>query len=876
MTFSAGVWPFSGRDAELSVVSRALLRQGVVVIAGQPGVGKSRLAREAVDRTADGAGSGIAVGTESARDVPLGAFAPWLEVDASRPSDVSAIQRATDALEARGTAYVLCVDDAHLLDAVSATVLHQLALRQAVRLVVTVRTGEPAPDAVTALWKDDLAERIELAPLDEATTQTLVRAALGGPVEAATEHRLYANSGGNVLWLRHLVEAERAAGRLVRHTDSWRLDRHPSISPALDELVAARLGRLSDIERRVLELLALGEPLGVPLLQRLTTPDAVEELADRSLIRLEQDGVRSELWLGHPLYGEVLRARMSPLRARRLRGELSEALGAYGGRRSGDALRRAVLALGGDAAPEPAMLLKAASQAAALTDVELAGRLFRAARDAGAGFEAHIGLGQILTWLMRPDEAEAELAAAAAAAGDDDQRTQAAATRFTLLHFVLGRPDDARAVLEEAEASTSSPASHATLTAARAIQAVATNRLDEGHAKAFEALGVPDTPPLALIWASWGEGLRRAVSGVGEPLAPLVRAGVDAARRTADAATWQMNLGYAEVLDATLCADFDRGRARVAWLRDQPGPFAAPFVALYEARIALETGRPATAVRLMESILPYFPGLGGGWSRTLHTIVGEGLAMMGDAEGARAALARADEAAHPGVLVFDAELELARGLLCAADGRLAEAIARTTGAAAQARAAGQFALEVLARHTAVGFGDRTQPARLAELAGIVDGRRAGAAHAHALALSRRDVDALLEASRRLEEIELVRFAAEAAAQAAVIAREAGRTSDAMSAAGRAAELAERCEDARTPALVASVSPLRVSDREREVIHQAARGLTNRQIAEALHVSVRTVESHIYRACSRLGLNDRAALIDALVPPRLRERSPELQ
>ena len=86
MTFSAGLWPFSGRAAELTVVTRALARQGVVVIAGQAGVGKSRLAREVVSRTADGTGSGIAVGTESARGVPLGAFAPWLEVDGSRPS----------------------------------------------------------------------------------------------------------------------------------------------------------------------------------------------------------------------------------------------------------------------------------------------------------------------------------------------------------------------------------------------------------------------------------------------------------------------------------------------------------------------------------------------------------------------------------------------------------------------------------------------------------------------------------------------------------------------------------------------------------------------------------------------------------------------
>ena len=876
MTRSAGGWPFAGRDAELAAVTRALGRHGVVVIAGPAGVGKSRLARELVGRVADATGSGFAVATESARDVPLGAFAPWLDVDGSRPSDVSAIQRATEALEAHGPSYVLGVDDAHLLDAVSATVLHQLALRRAVRLVVTVRTGEPAPDAVTALWKDDLAERLELAPLDAEQTHVLVRAVLGGPVEAATEHRLHATSGGNVLWLRHLVESERAAGRLVHDENTWRLDRPPTISPALDELVATRLGRLSEDERRALELLALGEPLGLSLVERLVTAEAVEELAERSLVTLSQDGARSELRLAHPLYGEVLRARLSPVRARRLRGELSQALGATGGRRSGDELRRAVLALGGDTEPDADMLLTAASQAASLTDVELAERLFRAARDAGAGFPAHLGLAQLLTWLMRPDDAEAELAAATAAAADDDQRALAAATRFFLLHFVLGRPDDARAVLDRAEADTSTVPARAVLTAARASQAVAENRLEEGRRAAAEALSVTDTPPLALIWGAYAEGLGRALSGVGEPLAPVVARGIEAARHRADAATFQMNLGYAEVLDASLRADFPRARARVAWLREQPGPFAAPFVALYEGRIALETGRPATAVRHMESILPYFPGLGGGWTKMLHVIVAEGRAMMGDGDGARAALARADQAAHPGVLMADPELELARGLLCAAEGRLAEAIARATGAAAHARATGQYAVEVLARHTAVTFGDRTQPARLADLARIVDGRRAPAAHAHALAFSRRDVDALLAASQQLEDAELVMFAAEAAAQAAVIAREGDRAADATRAAARAAELAERCENARTPALVASVSPLRVSDREREVIHQAARGLTNRQIADALHVSVRTVESHIYRACTRLGLNDRAALIDALVPGRPRDRAGEMQ
>ncbi|HWN35409.1 MAG TPA: helix-turn-helix transcriptional regulator [Pseudonocardia sp.] len=42
-------------------------------------------------------------------------------------------------------------------------------------------------------------------------------------------------------------------------------------------------------------------------------------------------------------------------------------------------------------------------------------------------------------------------------------------------------------------------------------------------------------------------------------------------------------------------------------------------------------------------------------------------------------------------------------------------------------------------------------------------------------------------------------------------------------------------------------------------------MSNKQIAERLHVSVRTVEGHVYRACTRLGLTDRAALATLVGP-----------
>ena len=53
-------------------------------------------------------------------------------------------------------------------------------------------------------------------------------------------------------------------------------------------------------------------------------------------------------------------------------------------------------------------------------------------------------------------------------------------------------------------------------------------------------------------------------------------------------------------------------------------------------------------------------------------------------------------------------------------------------------------------------------------------------------------------------------------------------------------------------------------RERQLAELAGRGLSNAEIAERLVVSVRTVESHLFRAMQKLGVSDRreiASLID---------------
>jgi DNA-binding NarL/FixJ family response regulator len=67
---------------------------------------------------------------------------------------------------------------------------------------------------------------------------------------------------------------------------------------------------------------------------------------------------------------------------------------------------------------------------------------------------------------------------------------------------------------------------------------------------------------------------------------------------------------------------------------------------------------------------------------------------------------------------------------------------------------------------------------------------------------------------------------------------------------------------------------RLTPQEFEIATLAASGLTNKQIAERMFLSHRTVGGHLHRAFPKLGIATRAALRDALdnLPPEHLPRS----
>ncbi|MFG3073261.1 LuxR C-terminal-related transcriptional regulator [Streptomyces sp. NPDC048225] len=135
------------------------------------------------------------------------------------------------------------------------------------------------------------------------------------------------------------------------------------------------------------------------------------------------------------------------------------------------------------------------------------------------------------------------------------------------------------------------------------------------------------------------------------------------------------------------------------------------------------------------------------------------------------------------------------------------------------------------------------------------GRLTGVFAAHADALAREDGPALDRVAEELERRGFLLFAAEANAQAVRVHRD---PSAARTARTRAVALTRRCQGARTPALSGLVLG-ELTARQRQIVTLAAAGLSNRQIAERLTLSVRTVGNHLYGAYTRLGAADRGAL-----------------
>src|SRR6202012_4252922 len=188
----------------------------------------------------------------------------------------------------RGGRVVMGVDDAHLLDGLSALVVHQLAQSGGARLVVTMRTGGVEPDAVTLLYKDGLLGRLDLEPLSAAATREVIESTLGGPVDARSAARFGQLTGGNALFLRQLLADQIAGGRMRNLAGVWMWDGDVAVSASLSDTVCRQMGRLSPGLTVVVDTLSQCEPLAVDVLCDLTQRSDLAAAERMGLVSIER------------------------------------------------------------------------------------------------------------------------------------------------------------------------------------------------------------------------------------------------------------------------------------------------------------------------------------------------------------------------------------------------------------------------------------------------------------------------------------------------------------------------------------------------------------------------------------------------------------
>lgn len=800
-------WPLTGRDAELARISVALEARdsGGVVLAGGAGVGKTRLLREVLARVRE---SDYIAATRAAASVPFGALSHLM---AGMPGTVGLEpwRRAADqiTIRASGSRLVLGVDDAHLLDELSAALLHQLVVHGHVAVVATIRADEPAPDAVTALWKDDLARRIVVRPLPGSAVDELVEHAIGPHIEGRTRRDIRDITVGNPLLLRELLTGALEEGALVRTLGVWHWGRGPRYGACLIQLVREQLAGLSTAARTVLEVIACGEPVAAAILGDLADggilePRAIGEAERAGLIARERSGRRELLIPAHPLHGEVIRDLLSSEETRRINGWLAVAAQRRPVRRHNDALRLATWRLDAGTAQGQPELIAAADQALLGGDLKVAERLIRAAGPAALG-DGGDQRSAMRAWNSYWSDSGLPGAPADSRSGTDGVRA------WLLLYS--GQCGQALAAVSPTD----------TLALAAEVLARALSGRAGTVVRLPSALGARDRVLLGWPWC----------------LALLLSGRVAEARAAADE-------GYEEAVE--------RGF----------GSCAIALWAVCRGKVALARGRLVAAeAAFREAAMLVDERDSYQFSRYVLAELASVFAHAGEESAARDWMRRSDARPCLANRLFEPWVELRRAWVMAAGGDLPAAADQAIRAARLARAAGQYAVEAEALYDALRFGcSRAVPARLAELAPALDGALGPVLLASAQAFVSRDGHRLDSVGDVFGRMGLLLHAAEACAAAASFHRARGNTESASVSQRRLALLIEACPGARTPLLrIVGDAGHGLTRRESQIALMASSGLSSKDIAAKLHLSVRTVGNHLGHVYAKLGISGRHEL-----------------
>ena len=757
---------------------------------------------------------------------------------------------------------VLLVDDAHLLADDAADQLWSHAAVHNLCVVATVRSGEPMPGGVVRLWTGGLCERLDLEAMTVEQVQTLLGTVLGGDVEDRLSRTVHHRTEGNPLLIREIIRSARHSGAISRDHEVWRLVGPLSVDAGIAELIGGRLGLLAPAEREGADVLALGEPLPLPIAEAIIGADVLEELEQQGIVQSQPTTDGIAVTLAHPLYGEVLRSLLEPLRTRRLQQALLEAFD----RRDDDdrsSVRTALWRLDVGAPPCGDELLRAARVARSV-GAGAAERLARAAVAAGNSTEAVVCLAEILVQQGRVNEVDQLL-------DGIDQNTLdpgAAAELLTvraLARTRLGELAEASALFTDAAQGLDAP----NLQALYAQSETLDGRPSIGARVARPLVADAEAPAVArciagLALAAGGafEGRNDEASGAAATLRVLC----DEVHQELPFASGSMRV--AGLTAATLAGHLDVASQQAQelyesalegddeWLRPR-GASALGIVAFARGDVRTATRYFRITVATQNDFDRLFLRYNVAW-------LARAAAAAGLHEEARSALRDVDPSA-PVCALFEYFWSIAEAAVLAAQGLLSDAIACDLDATRRAAAGGLWGVASLAAFDALCYGGGTSAAvLLASTVERVDGPLPALFGRVASAVMAADAEALDEASVALEHLGYLFAAADVAYLGGGVHRKAGQARAALQSVARSRELAARCDGAHRPWAVDAGIVHGLTGREQEVAVLAASGRSDAELAEQLGISIRTVQTHLARAYMKLDITSRAELPEALV------------
>lgn len=674
---------------------------GGIALLGVDGVGKTTLAAQIAERLGQRSPVRV-IGTATQSQIPFGAFGSLVTItEVGKPAVL--IQAALDSLLTQNSLLnqaddaLIIIDDAHLLDPLSATLVYQLAqhLKSAQprrgRILVTARSTPPIPTAVAALWEDGLLRRVDVPPLNGAETAEVIAATDSG----ADAVEFYRRSAGNPLHLRLMV-----------------MTGDPERS--LPELIDRYLAGLPVAAREVLGYLSVREPLARADLVALSTVEAVDTVEATGAVQR----IGSEVYCGHPLFADHIAAGAAAPHLRRLRSEVAARLATHPHRHLGDRLGRSVLSMASDT-PEPVDdVVVAAQEALRLGDLGLSERLAATALEREERFDGRLALSYALAWQGRGREADHVLAGVDPDTLSEDQVLAWALPRAANQFWMLSEPERATAFLATIRRRVTGASARLTLDALSATFAMNAGNLTRALDIATEVLATPDAPDMAVAWAASAAALSSARMGRFADVGRLV----DRALGTEYPGLLRFTVGLAETTTLLMAGrtqaayDTAAGFTDVAELA-QPGRSIGELLL---AEVLIARGEPADAAALLAPASAVLERTGYSWGPLSLTYLTTALAQQGEISESAKALSRAESRHGTKSALFAPELAVARAWRLATVGDHYGAIAAARDAARMAERTGQYAIAVRAWHDAARLGDVRAADALAKIAASAD------------------------------------------------------------------------------------------------------------------------------------------------------------